>query len=181
MYFSSLKLFLIIGDGVNHVSLNITFNWNFLNLCKPRQCLGLIVYRLCSVQLLVFQASRGTLNPEFQQARHELSIHTSSRLDLNSQSGRHRQHNKFFCFISTAVLLSPQLPHPLLLLGNISYLFRWERINCQLPTCRYNTGIRREGRYNSLNALWNFGTAHLIAYPFSHNVYITLRNKNVPV
>ena len=30
-------------------SLNITFNWNFVNLCKPRQCLGLIVYCLCSV------------------------------------------------------------------------------------------------------------------------------------
>ena len=39
----------IIGDGVNHVSLNTTFNWNFVNLCKPRQCLGLIVYWLCSV------------------------------------------------------------------------------------------------------------------------------------
>jgi len=27
----------------------------------------------------------------------------------------------------------------------------------------------------------NFGRAHLIGYPFSHNVYITLRNTNVPV
>jgi hypothetical protein len=27
----------------------------------------------------------------------------------------------------------------------------------------------------------NFGRAHLIGYPFSHNVYVTLRNTNVPV
>jgi len=43
------KLFLIIEDGVKHVSLNITFTCNFVNLSKPRQCLGLIVYWLCSV------------------------------------------------------------------------------------------------------------------------------------
>jgi hypothetical protein len=49
LHFCSLKLFLIIGEGVNHVSLNITFNWNFVNLCKPRQCYGLIVCWLCSV------------------------------------------------------------------------------------------------------------------------------------
>ena len=39
--------------------------------------------------------------------------------------------------------LSPKLQHPLLPLGSIpQHLSRWERINCQLPTCRYNTGVR---------------------------------------
>jgi hypothetical protein len=39
--------------------------------------------------------------------------------------------------------VAPQLQHPLLPLGNIpQYLSRWEHVNCQLPTCRYNTGVR---------------------------------------
>jgi hypothetical protein len=85
LYFCSLKRFFMIGDGVNHVSLNISFDWNFLNLCKPRQCLGLIMYWLCSVLLLVSQAWRGTLNPHFEQPRPELSIWTSQTVStINS-------------------------------------------------------------------------------------------------
>ena len=66
-----------------------------------------------------------------------------------SQAGKICQYLLGFSTINSVVSsqrlynLSPQLQHPLLPLGNIpQYLSRWERINCQLPTCVYNTGVR---------------------------------------
>ena len=69
-----------------------------------------------------------------------LSKWKSSRLDLSVPLGG--QHNKFFCFFSTAVQLITHCTQTLIstaLQYSLQYLPRWERINYQFPTCRYNT------------------------------------------
>jgi hypothetical protein len=73
----------------------------------------------------------------FSKSDTALSNWKSSRQNLSVPPGS--QHNKLCCLFSRLYNVSPQLQHPLLPLDNIpQFVSRWERNNCQLPTCRYN-------------------------------------------
>jgi len=68
-----------------------------------------------------------------------LSNWKSSRQDLSVTLGS--QRNKFFCFFSTAVRLITPSTQRLISSAqqdSLQYLPRWDRVNCQFPTCKYN-------------------------------------------
>jgi hypothetical protein len=80
-----------------------------------------------------------------------LSNSKSSRLDLSVPLGS--QHNKFFRFFSATVhLITPgtQTLNSTARQDSLQYLPRWERINCQFPTCRYKRQQLPKGKTASL-------------------------------
>ena len=69
-----------------------------------------------------------------------LSNWKSSRLYLSVPL--EGQRNKLFCLFSTALQLTTQSTQTLISSAqqdSLQYLPRWERVNCQFPTCTYNT------------------------------------------
>ena len=95
-----------------------------VNPCEPCQCLGLTVWRLYSVWSSCNQAWQNTLNLDSLPTR---PVCTPGSLI-----------NKFFVSTQRLYYYPKNHTHCSRSATHPKYLYRWERINCQFPTCRCN-------------------------------------------
>jgi hypothetical protein len=94
----------------------------YCNLCKPCQCLGSLCN--CYVQF-------NHLFPEPDTALSKLEVKQTRSVSTSIQ---------ILLFLSMAIQLNTPVTSPIASAQQyFQYLSRWERINCQLLTCRYDT------------------------------------------